>query len=209
MLINEKSKRFNLLALLTRSFSLLLIVFILFSCEEKSYLPKPRAYPKVDFPKKELVPFTADYCNLSFQMPSYFKIEKQENFFEEKAADECWFDLQIPQLNGSLHCTYSPVEDRVALVELINDSYELAQKHIVKANFIDDKPIGNENVQGILYDIEGPTATHYQFFLTDSVSNYFQASLYFNNPPNPDSMAPIISYVKEDLITLIETFEFK
>ena len=55
--------------------------------------------------------------------------------------------------------------DVVAECTGIFTSLELAQKHIVKANFIDDKPIGNDKVQGILYDIEGPTATHYQFFL--------------------------------------------
>ena len=36
-------------------FIALLVVFILQSCQEPVYVPKPRGYPKVDYPEKKLL----------------------------------------------------------------------------------------------------------------------------------------------------------
>jgi hypothetical protein len=33
--------------------------------------------------------------------------------------------------------------------------------------------------------------------------------LYFNAPPNKDSIAPVAAFIKEDIIRLIETLEWK
>jgi hypothetical protein len=48
-----------------------------------------------------------------------------------------------------------------------------------------------------------------QFVLTDSVNHFFRGALYFNTVPNQDSLAPVVEYVKEDIIHLVETMRFK
>ena len=198
-------------ALKKYSWLLLLITITsqLYSCKEKIYTPKPRSFPKISFPTHEYQSFEKDFCNLSFEYPKYATITKQDNYFDGKPTHPCWFDINLTPFNGSIHCTYSPVENNEKLYELINDSYELKDKHIVKANFIDEPMIDNGFVQGTKFEIHGPTATSIQFFLTDSTANYFQASLYFNTPPNPDSLLPIIDFVKKDINHMIKTFKFK
>ena len=50
----------------------------------------------------------------------------------------------------------------------------------------------------MLYDYEGVTATSTQFYLTDSVENFFRGSLYFNTEIN-DSIIPINNFIKNDI----------
>ena len=188
--------------------SLLLSILLIGCQDEITYTPKPRSYPKIDFPAKQYSAFNNSDCNFSFQMPTYAVVKKKKDNGAFKVDHPCWFDIEIPQLNGSIHCTYRDFSSRKELGGLIQDSYTLAEKHTAKAQYIDDKTLDNGKVQGLLFDIQGPTATSVQFFLTDSTSNYFQASLYFNNPPEPDSMAPIVEYVRKDIDHLIETFAF-
>ena len=66
----------------------------------------------------------------------------------------------------------------------------------------------DKKVYGIWFPLEGSVASPYQFFVTDSVEHYMRGSLYFNTSPNPDSMAPVIEFVKEDLEKMLETFEW-
>ncbi len=47
------------------------------------------------------------------------------------------------------------------------------------------------------------------FYLTDSSSNYFAGSLYFETVPNYDSLQPVLNYVIEDVEHMINTFEWK
>jgi len=45
--------------------------------------------------------------------------------------------------------------------------------------------------------------------LTDSTRNFFRGALYFNNVPNKDSIAPMENYIREDVIRIMESFEWK
>ena len=74
-------------------------------------------------------------------------------------------------------------------------------KHIVKADDIVENMVSNEKekVYGLTYNFSGNTATIYQFFLTDSTKHFLRGSMYFNLPPNPDSLDPVSIYIKEDL----------
>ena len=65
------------------------------------------------------------------------------------------------------------------------------------------------NVSGIAFDIDGPSASPFQFFLTDSLHHFVRGALYFNTEVRADSIAPIVEFVEEDLLYLIETFEWQ
>jgi hypothetical protein len=60
----------------------------------------------------------------------------------------------------------------------------------------------------MIYSIEGPSASPFQFYLTDSAQHFLRGSLYFNSRTNPDSLAPILNFVRIDLSHLINTFEW-
>jgi len=71
--------------------------FILQSCDDEPVVtPKPRGFPKVDYPQKSYQAFEEGYCDFVFQYPTYAKIEKSDSFFGERPENECWFDISIP-----------------------------------------------------------------------------------------------------------------
>lgn len=189
------------------------IVTILLCCiscgEETVYNPKPRSFPKVIYPERTYVPFTEDYCNFTFNYPDYAEIIKDQYFFDEKPEDECWFDLNLVPFNGSLHCSYIGLDSREHFDKMINDAFTMVGKHNIKTQYRDEFPIQKGNVTGMIFSLEGEVASKMQFYLTDSVSHFFRASLYFNSRVNADSIAPIYDYVKEDVLTMIESFEWK
>ena len=62
---------------------------------------------------------------------------------------------------------------------------------------------------GTYYELLGNAANYLQFYLTDSTQHYLRGALYFNIPPNRDSLQPVISWMKEDIALLIESVEWK
>jgi hypothetical protein len=45
--------------------------------------------------------------------------------------------------------------------------------------------------------------------VTDSTKHYLRGSLYFDAEPNPDSLAPVVEFFRNDIIHLIETLKWK
>jgi gliding motility-associated lipoprotein GldD len=181
------------------------------ACESDTYVPKPRAYPRVQYPQRAYKPFDANYCNFTFEQPAYATVEQDTTFFEEKAPDPCWFTLQVPQLNAQIHCSYAPL-DRAAnrLDKLVEDSYAIANKHNIRANYIAEIPVSRpaQRVYGTIFEIDGATASSYQFYVTDSTRHFLRGALYFRSQAQPDSMAPVIQYMKQDVNHLIETLKW-
>ena len=172
------------------------------SCSNNNPLPKPKTYFRIDLPEKEYTEYNCD-CPFKFEYPKYSKIETKNSY------EPCWLDITFPQNNAVIYFTYKKVDNN--LDSLTNDSYEFAYKHTIKADAIDEYPFINfpNKVFGILYDLKGNTATAVQFFLTDSTHHFVRASLYFNTVPNKDSLKPVIEFIREDIVHLIETFEWK
>ncbi|MBK8624163.1 MAG: hypothetical protein IPN86_00890 [Saprospiraceae bacterium] len=194
--------------------NVLLIVILssfLISCSEEAIkTPKARMYPKVIYPSKSYVSFDTVLCNFNFRFPSYGKIMQDSFVFDGKPLHPCWFDIQIPELNASLHCSYYQVTKQKDLSSLINDAFTIAGKHNIKANYRKEAIILNKyGVKGVMFDIEGPVASPCQFYLTDEKDHFFRASLYFNSKVNPDSTAPVLTFIKTDIDSLIATFRWK
>jgi hypothetical protein len=110
----------------------------------------------------------------------------------------CPFTFQTPVLNNDL-------------AKHIEDSRELAVKHQVKASGLDEEVLINDSarVYGLLYDISGNSASAIQFYITDSTKHFLRGSLYFNCPPNIDSLKIVIDYIRTDIMHLIKTFKWK
>lgn len=181
---------------------------LLSSCEEVVYTPKPRAFPKVEYPEGTYLSFDRDYCNFSFQYPDYAKIEQDTSFFGEKPKNPCWFDMNIAALSSQLHFTYYPIESREDFDQLRDDAYRLANEHNKKADYIDELPIKKESVSGVVFDIEGEVASPFQFYLTDSTNHFLRGALYFNAQARPDSLAPVHDFMKKEVLKMIDSFEW-
>jgi gliding motility-associated lipoprotein GldD len=184
---------------------------LLSSCGQEGVgTPKPRAYPKVEYPAKAYQQFDEGYCNFTFEYPNYALIQQDTSFFDERPAHPCWFDIYFPDFDSRIYCTYYPVEGKSSFEKLQQDAFEMAGWHNKKANYIEELNIEKDNgVSGIAFIIEGPAASPLQFYLTDSTRHFMRGSLYFNTQVQPDSLAPIYSFVEEDILKMIETFEWK
>ena len=117
--------------------------------------------------------------------------------------------MVYPDFRGRIYCSYKKVNGNFQ--EISEDSRSFVYKHTVKADNITEQPYVDEErkVYGMLYELQGNTASAVQFVLTDSVNHFFRGALYFNTVPNQDSLAPVVEYVKEDIIHLVETMRFK
>jgi gliding motility-associated lipoprotein GldD len=180
------------------------------SCSGNEYNPKPRMYPRIIYPEYKYQDFNTTFCPFTFQYPDYWSVEKDTSFFGEKPQHECWFNLQMETFNGTIHCSYYDITNKEDLTKYLKDAYRMAREHQIKANYIDEIPIQKPGkVSGILYNIEGPSASPFQFYLTDSLKHFFRASLYFNTQTRPDSLMPITEFVKKDIMTMLNSFEWK
>ena len=180
-----------------------LILICGISCRE-SYTPKPRGYLRIEFPEKEYILFDST-CPFTFAYPVYSKVVPDTEFYSEP----CWMNIEFPPFNGKIHISYKEINGN--LYQYTEDSRSLAYKHTIKADAIKETVYSDSraNVYGILYDIKGDAASSLQFYLTDSNHHFLRGSLYFNVEPDKDSLAPVISYFREDIVHLIESFDWK
>lgn len=191
----------------------LLFGMLVFSCQnnEANVTPKPRIYPKVEYPVKRYQVFDREQCNFAFEYPTYARvIQDSSGLTEAELESSCWFDLYFPSFDGRLHCSYYEIGQNKSFEELKKDAFEMADYHNKRANFIEELKINrlDADVDGFVFSIEGPAATPFQFYLTDKKEHFFRASLYFNTEVRPDSIAPIYEFVRQDMMRVIETFEW-
>jgi len=182
----------------------LCIAILVSGCDE-SHTPKPKGYYRIELPVKSYTSYKTP-CEVKFDVPNYSKLEMVKS---SKEGDSCFFNLTFPKLNAKLHCTYVPVRNNYDI--LINDSYGFAAKHEIRASALKRTQINfpDKKVYGILYDIEGEAASQVQFFLSDSTSHFFRGSLYFYNPPNADSIAPVLAFLREDIVRLTNSLQWQ
>lgn len=189
-----------------------MLTMLLYSCgNDITVTPKPRAYPKVEYPTKRYQLFDENFCQFEFEYPTYARIvQDSSGLSEDERHSSCWFDLYFPTFNGRLHCSYYDIGVGKTFEELKTDAFEMADYHNKRANYIEELKINrtDADVDGFVFSIEGPAATPFQFYLTDNKKHFFRASLYFDTEVRPDSIAPIYQFVREDMMKLIETFEW-
>lgn len=179
------------------------VLFLLVSCGG-DVVPRSYGYFRVDLPEN-------DYCGLDTLAPYRFDVSKYATVTQAVGANSKYsIDIFYPMVGGKVYCTYDEF-DRGEFRRVSEESRELAYKHVVRADAITEQLYVNEQdgVYGILYDLKGNTASGVQFFLTDSVSRCFRGSLYFNARPNSDSIAPMMGYVRKDIVRLMESFKWK
>lgn len=182
------------------------------SCvEETSTLPKPRAYPRVEFPTGQPAAFALEVCPFTFARPSYTRVERDTTYFDEAPAHPCWFDLVTPRLNGRVHFSYYPIDSEDAFDDLRDDAFDLAGKHTIVASYIDEQAISRPeaNVSGFAFDIEGDVASPFQFYVTDSTRHFLRGALYVNAQARADSLAPVYAFLRDDLLEVVETLAWE
>jgi len=184
-------------------------VTIFFACNS-TYTPKPPGYFKIDFPKKSYQQFNKPGYPYTFEYPAYAQVVKDSMFFGDSTENPWWVNVEFSQFSARIYLSYKVIGEKYKLDKLLNDAFDLTNKHTVKASYIDDSAMNiSENVHGMFFKVEGNVATANQFFLTDSTKNFIRGALYFDATPNEDSLRPVNQFLFEDLKHLISTFRWK
>ncbi|MFW5644981.1 MAG: gliding motility lipoprotein GldD [Bacteroidota bacterium] len=183
------------------------IIFVLsisfFSCRE-DYIPKPRGYMKVEYPEKSYTFFDTN-APFRFAYPEYAQVLPDTS----PNAEKYWYNIVFQSFDATIYLSYKNVQNN--LEEYIEDTRTLAYKHTIKAEAIEESIIRqpDDQVYGLLYDLSGNTASSLQFFVTDSSDHFLRGSLYFNTTPEKDSLAPVVKFIRKDVIHMLETFEWE
>ena len=137
--------------------------------------------------------------------------EYSKSFVETTLSNEGngSYKVSYPDMKATIYLNYYKVNQN--LNSLLKDAYKLPYKHIVKAVEIPERIFINKNqkVYGALFSVIGNAASQFQFFLTDSSSNFLVGSLYFYSKPNYDSLYPAIKYIEKDISHLFKTLKWK
>lgn len=173
---------------------------------EENYVPKPKGYNRIDLPEHAYQPLEGTYP-YAFEYSKYAVI-RPDTF---ATAEPYWIFVYYPQLKANLQLTYKSVnEDPKKFQEFINDAYRLANKHTVKAEAIDEYIMKTKDGKTAnLFTLQGEVPSQFQFYVTDTTTHFFRGALYFKTATKNDSLAPVIDYIKEDAIRMLNTLKWK
>lgn len=175
-------------------------IFSLSSCQH--YTPKPRSYFRIHLADKT-------YQRSDSTRAYSFEYPKNIAYIQKNSKDTAWFDVVYPTYNARIYFSYKEINNNFQ--EIAEDSRNFVYKHAFKADAIIENPYedSDKNVYGMLYEIKGNTASSVQFLATDSTHHFLRGALYFNNHPNKDSLAPVISYISDDIRHIMETLRWE
>ncbi len=172
--------------------------------EEEVFSPKPRGYFRINFPEKKYRLYDS-LCPYKFEIPVYAEMKQDKH----NGADPCWLNMEFPEYKATVHLSYKEVNNNIATY--LEDSHNFANRHQVKATGLDEITVMRDSakVYGLVFDIEGNTASSVQFYLTDSTHHFLRGALYFNSIPNIDSLRIVVDFIKKDILHLINTTSWK
>jgi gliding motility-associated lipoprotein GldD len=174
------------------------------SCRDEVGVPKPYGYFRIAL---------SDTAYSYIDLPGYpytFRLSKNAYIEERKGeGEQYWINIQYPELNATIHCTYKKVEGN--LRALSRDAQEFLYSHSTVASDIPMQEYASDEqrVYGLFCDLHGNTATPVQFYMTDSTEHFFRGSVYCNTIPNQDSLAPIYDYLRKDARVIMESMKWR
>ncbi|MEO0895936.1 MAG: hypothetical protein AAFY71_06030 [Bacteroidota bacterium] len=186
---------------------LILLTSGLLACEEAAPFARKYGYHRIDTPEVEersYQVFDEASCPFTFEFPSYGKISRT-------SSDSCWADIQMEPFNLKWHITYRNVyETQKDLNTHFEEYRKLVYKHTKKATRIQENPIQGPTGKGTIFEIAGNVGTPAQVFYADTINSQVMImSLYFRTALKNDSLAPVISYMKEEVSHAVQTLRWK
>ncbi|MDR3226522.1 MAG: gliding motility lipoprotein GldD [Prevotellaceae bacterium] len=182
-----------------------LAFFVITECKnDTGVVPKPYGYFRISMPENTYKKFDADKKPYTFEYSKIAEIEEHSDKPEQN-----WINIVYPKHNATIYITYLNIKNN--LDTILNDSHNFTYRHTIKADAIEEITyfFPERNVFALYAEIEGDAASPIQFLMTDSTRNFVRGSLYFNAAPNSDSIAPVVDFIRKDIIHLLETLEWK
>jgi gliding motility-associated lipoprotein GldD len=209
-------------------FAILMVTGLLLSGCNSTYTSKKKGYFRIPLPEHRYRTFDTAGVPYRFEYPVYANIVRDSTYFDASPENPYWYNIDLPEFSGRIFLSYKIIggkatykkkqpdgtyKDSVGLNRfdaLVNDAYNLTNKNNVIAKGIDDSVMLTPNgLTGIFFNVRGNAASAQQFFLSDTNRHFIRGALYFEAPPNADSLKPVLQFLQKDLEHLINTFRWK
>lgn len=176
----------------------------LVACEAE-YTPKPKGYNRIDLPATAYQPLQDEHP-YTFEFSQHAKVRPDSSGI----AQPHWINIIYPSLGANVQLTYKNLDSQKMLNDLVEDARKLTAKHQIKAYAIEESEIKTPagDVASV-FELEGEVPSQFQFYVTDSTDHFLRGALYFQTATQNDSLAPVIEYVKKDIVHLLNTLKWK
>ena len=170
------------------------------------FTPKPKGYNRIDLPAHS-------YQLLGGGHPYEFEYSKEAVIKRDSSymAQPHWLNVYYPKLHANVQITYMDVQrDRRLYNKMMEDARKLTGKHEIKATAIDERILKTPSgMRASVFELSGEVPSQFQFYTTDSTHHFLRGALYFQTATANDSLAPVIEYVKTDMVRMINTLRYK
>lgn len=189
---------------MVRCFAVFVFALVFCGCGAE-YLPKPKGYNRIDLPPHS-------YQTLPDSFPYTFQYSQHSRILRDSSwiAEKYWISVLYPEMGARIQITYKPVVTDSIIREYLSDSYRLTSQHNIKAYSIEESILElPSGLYASFTELEGEVPTQAQFHVSDSVNHFLRGALYFNTATKNDSLAPVISYIKKDILQLLQTLDWR
>ena len=170
------------------------------------FTPKPKGYNRIDLPahRYRLLPAGHPY---EFEYSMQAVIKRDSSYM----AQPHWINVYYPKLHANVQITYMDVQrDRRLYNKMMEDARKLTGKHEIKATAIDERILKTPSgMRASVFELQGEVPSQFQFYTTDSAKHFLRGALYFRTATANDSLAPVIEYVKRDLMQMFNTLRYQ
>lgn len=182
----------------------LVLLVVMVSCEEETYIPKPPTYLRLDLPDHNYTRYDSE-CDYNFDISEAYNVST----VPEEGDTSCNRRIDLGPLNGTIFMRYWTMDKPLSYY--INNANDEVDRHKIKATDIKDERIlrSEDRVFGTMFELQGDVATPFQFYLTDSTNQFVYCEVLFNCTPNYDSLKPSLDYLKKDLDHFVNSFKWK
>ncbi len=170
------------------------------------FTPKPKGYNRIVLPPHRYQPLLGGHP-YTFAYSRYAVVKRDSSYM----AQPHWLNIYYPQLHANVQITYMDVaRDKRLYNKMMEDARKLTGKHQVKATAIDERVLKMPNgMQASVFELQGEVPSQFQFYTTDSTRHFLRGALYFQTATANDSLAPVIEYVKTDMVQMLNTLKYR
>lgn len=177
-------------------------VSVAVSCQfaPENPVPKPNGYFRID-------PYAAEYESFG-KTPLDIRINKSATARITNTAStkdgSIWFDVTYPKYNATIYCSYVPVTPATLQKHLQNRMLR------VYDNTQYGKPVcitfedSVHRISSHMFMASEKNVTPLQFISTDSTSFVYTGTLFMNGIIRPDSIAPVVDYITDDVVYMLQ-----
>lgn len=186
-----------------KKFNLILFFSVLFFSCDDSDLPKQNGFLRIEFEEPSYLLYNEKNTLLNF----YYNSSAIN--IDQVGSDQ--FFLDYFDLNLSLNLSFYEINQKEDLENKFRDFTLILDTHTKKSNGVIMREYDNNNktIFGKIFEIKGDVASPIQFYLTDSTSSFISGSVNLKRKSKYDSIFPSIQYVKNDILVLFESVNWK